>query len=144
MQLISFLVMFILMRFKLTACMVSSIDAFIFFCEAGPRSKKFKKDRPKKSLGSDPLDKRSRTAFSTDQLKRLKVEFADGKYLTESRRQDLARELQLNEAQIKIWFQNKRAKMKKSSGVRNQLALHLMEQGLYNHSQRSNSPSSTD
>lgn len=34
----------------------------------------------------------------------------------------------------KIWFQNKRAKIKKSSGQKNPLALQLMAQGLYNHS----------
>lgn len=32
-----------------------------------------------------------------------------------------------------IWFQNKRAKIKKTTGQRNPLALHLMAQGLYNH-----------
>lgn len=54
--------------------------------------------------------------------------------MTERRRQQLSSELGLNEAQIKIWFQNKRAKIKKSSGHKNPLALQLMAQGLYNHS----------
>lgn len=54
--------------------------------------------------------------------------------MTERRRQQLSSELGLNEAQIKIWFQNKRAKIKKSSGQKNPLALQLMAQGLYNHS----------
>ncbi|CAF1444644.1 unnamed protein product, partial [Adineta ricciae] len=57
---------------------------------------------------------------------------------TGERRQVLANELGLNEAQIKIWYQNKRAKIKKTSGVRNTLALQLMAQGLYNHTAPNN------
>ncbi|CAK1549025.1 unnamed protein product [Leptosia nina] len=94
---------------------------------SGPRSRRMKKRMTQE-------EKRPRTAFSAAQLARLKHEFAENRYLTERRRQALAAELGLAEAQIKIWFQNKRAKIKKSSGQRNPLALQLMAQGLYNHS----------
>lgn len=62
-------------------------------------------------------DKRPRTAFSTEQLKRLQNEFRANRYLTESRRSSLAQSLGLTENQVKIWFQNKRAKMKKARQV---------------------------
>ena len=93
----------------------------------GPRARK-----PKSCDIAD--SKRPRTAFTSSQLIRLKDEFERSKYLTGERRQILANELGLNESQIKIWYQNKLAKIKKTSGVRNTLALHLMAQGLYNHS----------
>ncbi|PRD33873.1 UNVERIFIED_CONTAM: Homeobox protein engrailed [Trichonephila clavipes] len=102
--------------------------AVFFVYLTGPRSRRIKK-RDKK-----PDEKRPRTAFTADQLSRLKQEFQENRYLTEKRRQDLARDLKLHENQIKIWFQNKRAKIKKASGQRNPLALQLMAQGLYNHS----------
>ncbi|KAM3823314.1 homeobox protein engrailed-2 [Vipera latastei] len=95
---------------------------------SGPRSRKPKKKNANKE------DKRPRTAFTAEQLQRLKAEFQTNRYLTEQRRQSLAQELSLNESQIKIWFQNKRAKIKKASGSKNSLAVHLMAQGLYNHS----------
>ncbi|CAL4060291.1 unnamed protein product, partial [Meganyctiphanes norvegica] len=92
-----------------------------------PRTRRIKK-RDKKD------EKRPRTAFTSEQLARLKKEFQENRYLTEKRRQDLARDLGLNESQIKIWFQNKRAKIKKqTSSNKNPLALQLMAQGLYNH-----------
>ncbi|XP_051859588.1 homeobox protein E60-like [Drosophila albomicans] len=116
----------------------------------GPRTRKPKKPATTGAAGSGsgdksdadggsgcsgvPEDKRPRTAFSGTQLARLKHEFNENRYLTEKRRQQLSGELGLNEAQIKIWFQNKRAKLKKSSGTKNPLALQLMAQGLYNHS----------
>lgn len=52
-------------------------------------------------------EKRPRTAFTVEQLDRLKQQFIDSRYLTEKRRQELAHELGLNESQIKIWFQVK-------------------------------------
>ncbi|KAM6893684.1 homeobox protein engrailed-1b [Xenentodon cancila] len=95
---------------------------------SGPRTRKLKKKKSSKE------DKRPRTAFTAEQLQRLKTEFQANRYITEQRRQSLAQELNLNESQIKIWFQNKRAKIKKASGYKNGLALQLMAQGLYNHS----------
>ena len=65
---------------------------------------------------------------------RLRGEFDSSRYLTEERRVQLAAELGLQENQIKIWFQNKRAKLKKSQGGRGELAQLLEAQGLYNHS----------
>ncbi|KAL4228651.1 Engrailed homeobox C-terminal signature domain [Mactra antiquata] len=94
---------------------------------AGPRTRKIK--RKEKTAE----EKRPRTAFTTEQLRTLKDEFEANKYLSESRRQQLARELNLNESQIKIWFQNKRAKIKKNTGEKNELAMELIAQGLYNH-----------
>ncbi|ESO87771.1 hypothetical protein LOTGIDRAFT_219971 [Lottia gigantea] len=93
---------------------------------SGPRCRKPKKKQTE-------MDKRPRTAFTNDQLQRLKREFDENRYLTETRRQNLATELGLHESQVKIWFQNKRAKLKKSTGTTNPLALKLMSEGLYNH-----------
>ncbi|XP_061550527.1 homeobox protein engrailed-2b-like [Phycodurus eques] len=106
---------------------------------AGPRSRK-----PKRARTPTKEDKRPRTAFTVEQLHRLKSEFQTNRYLTERRRQDLARELGLNESQIKIWFQNKRAKMKKATGNQNALALRLMAQGLYNHASSKDAKSDSD
>ncbi len=99
-----------------------------FFRFPGPRCRK-----PRKKVVEKADDKRPRTAFSTSQLQRLRQEFDDNHYLSEQRRISLARDLNLNESQVKIWFQNKRAKLKKSTGLKNPLAMRLIAEGLYNH-----------
>ena len=79
------------------------------------------------------LEKKPRTAFNQEQLERLQKEFLANQYLTEERRKNLCSELGLNEAQLKIWFQNKRAKVKKTCDQKGALAVALSQQGIYNH-----------
>uniref|UniRef100_A0A0N5AVN3 Homeobox domain-containing protein n=1 Tax=Syphacia muris TaxID=451379 RepID=A0A0N5AVN3_9BILA len=58
-------------------------------------------------------NRKSRQAYSARQLQRLEDEFKNDKYLSVSKRGELAQCLNLTETQIKTWFQNRRTKWKK-------------------------------
>nr|XP_033466150.1 homeobox protein HMX2-like [Epinephelus lanceolatus] len=78
------------------------------------------------------VKKKTRTIFSKRQIFQLEATFDMKRYLSSSERACLASSLQLTETQVKIWFQNRRNKLKRqlSTDMEGPLAAeHLSEAG---------------
>ena len=77
--------------------------------------------------------KRIRTAFSPGQLLRLEEIFEKNRYVVGCERKQLARDLNLSETQIKVWFQNRRTKHKREKHVGVGGSSHSLNQGANYH-----------
>lgn len=69
-------------------------------------------------LGRTGRPKRIRTNYTSDQLSELENYFKNTRYLNRPNRIEMAKKLNLNERQVKIWFQNRRMKEKRETQVK--------------------------
>ncbi|CAF2782955.1 unnamed protein product [Rotaria sp. Silwood2] len=86
--------------------------------------------------------KKARTTFTGKQIFELEKKFDDKKYLSSIERAEMATLLTVTETQVKIWFQNRRTKWKKTENISNAEAVEH-KSGIRKMSSSSSSSSSS-
>merc|ERR1712141_182025 len=77
--------------------------------------------RPSGKEGRTRTKDKYRVVYSDHQRLELEKEFHYSRYITIRRKSELAQGLSLTERQVKIWFQNRRAKERKQVKKRDEL-----------------------
>ena len=96
--------------FSLEVCFNPNISVIVLYISDAKRREQAalfgKHQNPKKR-------RKSRTAFTNQQIYELEKRFLYQKYLTPADRDEIAQHLGLTNAQVITWFQNRRAKLKR-------------------------------